>query len=163
MAPMGDDLLGIYLNDHLAGSVIGYELVKRAHSSNEGTPLGDLLGRLVGEIAEDRRALIGVMDALGIRRNPAKQAGGWIAEKLGRLKPNGSLVGYSDLSRVLELEGLTLGITGKLALWHNLEALAATDERLSTAPIDEVIERSERQLRDLREHRLEAARIAFGG
>ncbi|MQA98716.1 MAG: hypothetical protein GEU78_00240 [Actinobacteria bacterium] len=159
---MSEDLLGIYLNDHLAGSVVGHELVKRTHASNEGTPLGDFLNLLAEEIEEDRRALTDVMDRLGVRRNPAKQAGGWVVEKLGRLKPNGRLLGYSDLSRVLELEGLTIGITGKLALWRNLQALAQVDERLATAPIEEVIRRSERQLRDLQEYRVEAARTAFG-
>jgi NADH dehydrogenase/NADH:ubiquinone oxidoreductase subunit G len=46
-----------------------------------------------------------------------------VAEKLGRLKLNGRLRGYSPLSRLLELEGLLIGITGKIALWKTLEAL----------------------------------------
>jgi hypothetical protein len=158
---MGEDLLGIYLNDHLAGSVIGYEIAKRCRSNNDGTPLGDFLGTLVTEIEEDRRALEQVMDRLGVRRNPAKQAGGWVVEKMGRLKLNGRLFGYSDLSRVEELEGLTVGVAGKLSLWRNLEKIAATDERLVSAPIAGVIERSERQLHDLEKHRVEAALVAF--
>jgi hypothetical protein len=158
---MKDDLLGIYLNDHLAGSVVGHELAKRCRSNNAGTPLGEFLDGLVSEIEEDRRALDEVMDRLGVRRNPAKQAGGWMAEKIGRAKLNGRLFGYSDLSRLEELEGLTVGVTGKLALWRNLEMLAATDERLVTAPIGEVIARSLGQLRDLERHRVEAARTAF--
>jgi hypothetical protein len=43
--------------------------------------------------------------------------------KLGRLKLNGQLRGYSPLSRLLELEGLGMGITGKLGLWKSLAEL----------------------------------------
>ena len=50
-----------------------------------------------------------------------------MAEKLGRLKLNGRLRGYSPLSRQLELEGLLVGITGKMALWKTLAELDAVD------------------------------------
>ena len=47
---------------------------------------------------------------------------GWTGEKLGRLKLNGQLLGYSPLSRLIELEGLMLGIAGKLAMWIALSS-----------------------------------------
>ncbi len=34
------ELLGIYLNDHLAGSTVGVELVRRSLKQNEGSELG---------------------------------------------------------------------------------------------------------------------------
>ena len=61
------------------------------------------------------------MDRLAIRRSAVKPALGWLAEKLGRLKLNGQLHGYSPLSRVVELEGLCIGISGKIELWRALE------------------------------------------
>ncbi len=60
------------------------------------------------------------MDGLGVSRDRFKPIGAWVAEKVGRLKPNGQLRGYSPLSRVLELEGLAMGITGKKGLWEGL-------------------------------------------
>ena len=60
------------------------------------------------------------MERLGVKPNRLKDAGGWTAEKLGRLKPNNSLLSYSPLSRVVELEGLVIGVTGKLALWESM-------------------------------------------
>ena len=39
--------------------------------------------------------------------------GAWTAEELERLKLNGQLAGYSPLSRLVELEGLAVGIEGK--------------------------------------------------
>jgi hypothetical protein len=38
-------LLGIYLNDHLAGATIGLELSRRARGSNEGNEYGEVLER----------------------------------------------------------------------------------------------------------------------
>ncbi len=54
------------------------------------------------------------MEKLQVKRDHLKVLAGWVAEKLGRLKPNGQLLGYSPLSRLVELEALALGITGKL-------------------------------------------------
>ena len=158
---MNEDLLGIYLNDHLAGAVAGYEVAKRSLSSNQGTPFEPFLERLVGELQEDRRVLEQVMDRLGVRRNPAKHAGAWLAEKAGRLKFNGRLLGYSPLSRVIEFEGLTVGVAGKLSMWRNLMEVAAYDERLVGIPFPDVVTRTEGQRQALEENRLEAARIAF--
>jgi len=65
------------------------------------------------------------MEELGVPRSRLKPAIGWLGGKLGRLKPNGQLRGYSPLSRVVELELLLLGITGKLRLWRLLDELVA--------------------------------------
>jgi hypothetical protein len=44
-------------------------------------------------------------------------------EIASRLKANGRLIGYSPLSPVLELDGLIMGITGKLEIWRSLQAI----------------------------------------
>ena len=119
---MDTKLLGIYLNDHLAGSVVGVELAKRAASNNEGSELGDFLAELAEDIEEDRDTLKSVMNHFGVTENRVKMPIAWAAEKVGRLKPNGQITGYSPLSRLIELEGLALGVTGKLALWRSLAA-----------------------------------------
>jgi hypothetical protein len=62
-------LLSIYLNDHLAGSVVGAQLVRRAAQSNEKTSYGESLARLAQEISEDREALEELMRRP--RRQPA--------------------------------------------------------------------------------------------
>jgi hypothetical protein len=153
------DRLSIYLNDHLAGSTVGIKLAKRAHASNQGTPLGDCLERLVSEIESDRRTLERVMAELGIRPNRLKAIGAWGAEKLGRLKLNGQLTGYSPLSRFLELESLYLGITGKRELWRALHRTLGND--LMAFDFDELGRRAERQAGEVEEHRLEAAQPAL--
>ena len=149
--------LGIYLNDHLAGAIAGSELAKRAARSNEGTPLGAFLDRLTTDIDEDRRALETLMSDLGVKRDLVKDAAAWMAEKVGRLKLNGRLVGYSDLSRLVELEGLSLGVEGKLAMWRNLSRVRQRYAALEHTNIEELIQRAEAQRRELEEVRQEAA------
>ena len=82
--------LDIYLNDHLAGAMVGVELSRRVAKSNRGTPAGEFLERLHREIREDRQTLQGIARALGADSSPMKPAFAWMAEKAGRLKPNGS-------------------------------------------------------------------------
>jgi hypothetical protein len=76
-----------------------------------------------------------------------------------RLKPNGALVGYSPLSRVLDLEGLTMGITGKLELWRSLDASVKGD--LSGIDLARLIERAEDQRDRVEDLRIRAAREAL--
>jgi hypothetical protein len=156
---ISDRLLAIYLQDHLAGATGGLELARRAASSNEGTPLGDFLERLADEIGEDRETLKEIMAALDVGEDRVKNALGWGTEKLGRLKPNGQLTGYSPLSRLVELEGLHVGIAGKLSGFQSLRTIFG--EELDGRNLDGLISRAERQLEELAEFRLEAARLAF--
>jgi hypothetical protein len=154
-----DRLLAIYLQDHLGGATGGLELARRAAGANEGSPLGEFLERLAGEIEEDRDVLIEIMESLGVSQDKVKNALGWGAEKLGRLKPNGQFTGYSPLSRVVELEGLTVGVRGKLSLFENLRATSG--QEVAGRNLDGLIGRMNRQLEELTEHRTEAARVAF--
>lgn len=120
--------LAIYLNDHLGGATGGVELARRLRSSNrDDAVFGEPLARICGEIEDDRATLERTIERLGISRSRLKPAAGWVAEKLGRLKLNGQLHGYSPLSRVLELEGLLIGITGKISVWSTLAELEAAE------------------------------------
>jgi hypothetical protein len=150
-------LLRIYLDDHYAGATLGLALARRALRNNRGTPLGDFLERLAGEIAEDREALRGLMETVGVRPSRVKPALAVVAERLGRLKLNGRLLSYSPLSRLLELEGLLLGVTGKRSLWRSLRQL----DRDLGVDLDELERRAEAQLAELERRRDGAARLAL--
>jgi hypothetical protein len=120
---MDRKLLAIYLNDHLAGSVVGENLAKRIARQNEGNEYGRKVGEIAREIKEDQATLLDIMRRAGVRRKQIRLAMARVAEPVTRLKPNGRLIGYSPLSRVLELEGLIMGITGKLEMWRSLQAI----------------------------------------
>jgi len=152
-------LLAIYLNDHLAGATGGVELARRARSSNRGTSLGETLATLCGEIEADQRTLEQVMERFEVKRNRSKVAAAWAAEKLGRLKLNGRLSGYSPLSRLLELEMLQIGIAAKLALWQALERTQSV--KLAQFDLAGLIERAQSQRATVEGLRLDAARAAL--
>lgn len=155
-------LLATYLNDHLAGSVAARELVRRAAGSNKGTSYGAFLKRLGREIDEDHDALLALMGSLDVGVDRAKVAAGWTAEKLGRLKPNGRLISYSPLSRVVEFEALLLGVRGKLAGWEALEELRPQEPAMAAADLPLLIKRAEKQLSQIEEHRRRAVLEALG-
>jgi hypothetical protein len=153
--------LAIYLNDHLAGAIAGFELAKRATRNNKDAPLGDFLSQLATDIDEDRQALENLMRDLGIQKDLLKDAAAWVGEKVGRLKFNGKLVEYSALSRLVELEGLSLGVEGKLAMWRNLSQIREKHPTLTSSNLEELVRRAEAQREELENFRLEAARKAL--
>lgn len=154
-------LLRIYLNDHLMGSVGGVELTRRCLRNNRGTPLGTFLEQLLEEITEDRASLEQLMARMEFPRDRFKLTAATLAEKAARLKLNGRLVGYSDLSRVIELESLCGGVALKSRLWRALRHVATTHPQLAAMDFDPLIERASSQLDGLEGHRLEATNRAF--
>ena len=80
-AGRGPRLLGIYLNDHLAGATGGLELARRVARSSLMPADARVLQRLAAEIAADRQALLKIMAALGIPARSYKRYAAWIGEK----------------------------------------------------------------------------------
>ena len=153
--------LATYLNDHLGGSATGRQLAQRALQANRGNEYGVVLEDIVRQIEEDVASLEMVMDRLGVKPDRVKEAMGWTFEKVGRLKLNGQLLGYSPLSRLVELEGLMLGITGKRAMWVALSSVLAGDPRLDGTDFDHLAERAREQRRTVERLRRQAAREAL--
>ena len=158
---MADDLLGVYLNDHLAGAAAGTELSEKLRDNNQGTELGTFMAALHRDIEQDRATLEELMGLLEIERHRVKQAAGWVLEKLTRLRLNPALSGSADLTRMLETEALSLGIEGKQAMWLALKEAAARDQRLAGTDYDRLIERASSQRQALEPHRVAAALQAF--
>jgi hypothetical protein len=181
---MPGSLLAIYLNDHAAGAAAGADLAGRLAAENRSDPrFAGALERLAGEIREDRDTLRALMEELDVGIDRAKQLVAWTAEKAGRLKLNGRLLGYSPLSRVEELEALRLGVTGKRMLWIALDelsvAVSASRRRgaergsdrlrlvagaaaaLPAGGVKALIERAERQLEAIEDCHARAIRAAF--
>ena len=172
-------LLGIYLNDHLMGATGGVELARRflkahpapAEESGSGTPdsrppdhqpsASEGFRQVADEIVEDRAALLRIMETLKVPIRRYKAGVGWIAEKVGRLKSNGSILRRSPLSDLVELEALRTGVEGKAEAWRVLRTLADSDERLDAAWLDNLLDRARRQSQTLEELRLRTAARVF--
>jgi hypothetical protein len=155
------ELLGTYLNDHLAGAAAGVELAEKLAAANEGTPFGTAVAAVADEIKADRETLQGLMERLGIGKSTVKQATGWVFEKVTRLRLNRQLAGSDDLTRLLETETLSLGIEGKAAMWLALKDAGGLDADLGRADFDRLIFRARQQREALEPYRLEAAAGAF--
>jgi hypothetical protein len=158
--PSPSKYLATYLNDHLLGATAGTELARRAARENQGSELGTFLTGLAREIEDDRDTLLALMSELGVSPDRLKVAAGWTAEKLGRLKPNAQLRGYSPLSPLIELEGLLTGIQGKIAMWR-VVAEVAQELGLDRARFEALAARAERQQADVERHRLEVGHRAL--
>jgi hypothetical protein len=153
--------LAIYLRDHFAGATAGLELAKRVSQSARGTETGPFHDDLVRRIAADREVLRDIMSRLGIAPSSIKNGLAWTLEKAGRLKLNGRILRPSPLSRLVELETLALGVTGKRALWRSLAAIKTADARLASVDLDALIASAEEQATELERHRLQAAEQAL--
>lgn len=145
------ELLGIYLNDHLTGAMAGSELARRISRTHPE------LRELAAEVEADREELLDVMRGFGIAPRPHKAAIGWLAEKAGRLKLNGRLIGRSPLSDVVELESLQLSVEHNGAMWRVLRALPDADKER----MDRLLLRAEGQADLLEQHRIRIAPKAF--
>lgn len=147
-------LLRIYLCDHFARATGCLGLARRIERNHQDEAYSPPLTAFVEEIAEDREALRRIMRDLGFAVQPAKSALAWAAERAGRLKPNGRLVGRSPLSSVVELESMRMGVEGKASCWRTLRVLADEDSRLSASELDALVERAEEQAKRLEEMRV---------
>lgn len=146
--------LAIYLNDHLAGATAGVGRARMVRQANEGGEFASQLAKVCREIEEDRATLLSIMEDLGVGRSRIKPALGDLGERIGRLKPNGRLRGHLPLGRVIDLEVLLLGITGKLRLWRLLEELLDGE---TEADLPALITRAEAQRTRVEELQVRAA------
>jgi hypothetical protein len=156
------DPLDVYLNDHLAGSAAAVELVERLVANNEDEALDTFLTDLGREIEADRTTLKTVMERLGVQPSTPKQVAGKVLETLSRLRLNERITGSPEVSRLMELETLSLGIEGKLALWRSLDQVAGRRPELAAFDLPALMSRATQQRSGLEPFRLEAAARALG-
>ena len=159
---MADRAIDTYLNDHLAGAMLGTDLAEQIRSHNDGTPLGEVMTSLAPQIEEDRQTLIELMGRMQITRNPAKQAGAWVTEKVSRVKLGGLTSGGPELGTFLALESLALGVQGKLSLWTALQQVADRHPALGSVDLDELTDRAQNQYDIVERERITAGRRILG-
>ncbi len=158
---MADKAMEVYLNDHFAGAMFGSDLAKLIASQSEGTGLAAPAGQLATEVEEDRQALAGLMERMGVAKNPVKQATTWLAEKFSRVKLTGLSSGESELGLFMALETLSLGVEGKASMWRALKDVADRYPALEVGELDALITRAEAQRQVLETERIAAGRRTF--
>ncbi len=158
---MADKALDVYLNDHLAGAMLGSDLAEQIRTQSRGTALGQLMDSLAPQIEQDRETLIELMARLGTSKNPVKQATAWIAEKAGKAKFSGMTSGDPELGTFMALETLALGVRGKACMWTALKQVADQHQPIASMNLDELIDRAHSQQDALERERLLAGTRAL--
>jgi hypothetical protein len=151
--------LDSYLNDHLAGSISALELIAHWVEVHKGEALGSFFVETEREIKADQDTLRDVMRTLGIEESKVRQAGAWVAEKVGRARLMIAGDEQGSLGLVLTLEGLIMGVTGKKLMWRSLAA--AKLPRLKSYNFEEPQRRAEQQIERIEAERIPAVSQAF--
>lgn len=121
---MATDALLTYLNDHLAGSTAALQLLDHLVEESDAGDNRRFFSTLRAEIAEDRNLLEDLVRRVGDRPSALRNLGGWLTEKVGRLKLKLDDPAGDSLKDLEALEVLALGIHGKKALWNALAIVA---------------------------------------
>ena len=153
--------LAIHLNDHRALVTGELALTRRARSSRVGTRLGHDLTHHLGEVGTDLDLVDALLRETGGRTDHVKSVAARVAERVGRLKLNGQLVGSSPLGGVVELEVLVASCHARSTLWSTL----LDADVVATPFVDEVTARRDAtgaQVDRLAGHLRDAVAEAFG-
>jgi len=153
--------LASYLNDHLAGSISALELITHWAEAHKGEPVGSFFVETEREIKADQETLRDVMSTLGVEESKVRQAGAWVAEKVGRARLMIAGDEAGSLGLVLTLEGLIMGITAKKLMWHALAIVKLPE--LNGYNFEELQRRAEQQVDRVEAERISAVREAFSG
>jgi hypothetical protein len=155
------ELLTTYLNDHLAGSVAGLQLVDHLAEITSGTERERFFVALGREIHEDQETLRQLLRQIGGKESAARKAAAWLTEKIGEAKLRLDDPGDGALRLLEALETLELGIQGKAALWRALDAVADAIPQLASADLVLLWRRAQDQIQRVEAQRLQVAKMAF--
>jgi hypothetical protein len=150
------DPLKTYLNDHLAGAGLALDLLEAMRDGHKTESLGRFAESILVEVAKDRDTLQQLAVRIGAGPNTLKEFGAWLAEKTSRMKLGGAV---GDFEVFEALEFLSLGIQGKLSLWHALQEVP--DSRLGYLDLAHLVTRAESQYEQVEARRLSTAATAL--
>jgi hypothetical protein len=153
------DNLATYVRDHLGGAKIAIQILEAMRDQHDDQKFRVFAEGLLEEVEADDHTLRLIAEKIGSGPSVAKQAGGWLLEKLARLK-----LGHTDSTNFEmfeSLELLALGIQGKSCLWKALQAASRFDSRLHGYGFDEFISRAQRQYDKVESERLRLAQMVL--
>lgn len=158
---MGNEHIGTYLNDHLAGAIAAVELLEHLEDAQKGTPLEKFFNQLRLDVLADRKKLESVMAALEIDQSSVRKASAWLTEKFTELKLRFDDPSKGALLLLESVEVVSIGIEGKRLLWRSLKTTAEKSSRLKLLDYDDLIKRAEEQRDRVERVRLQAVVAAL--
>jgi hypothetical protein len=155
------DRLSTYLADHLAGSVSAAELVDRLLLSDIDLVVAGALKQVAESIQRHQQVVRQLLEQRGRSEDRRKHLAAWVVEKLSR--PALPVEDDDEFGLLRALEGLLLGMRGRVAMWQALEAIQPSHPELMALDARALCREAEDQLHMMDRHRLEVARIALRG
>lgn len=147
--------LATYLHDHLAGAELAVELLNVLCRDHAGTPVGEYAAQQSIEVNADVQVLKNLIESVGGSGYALKEAAGWIAAKVSRVKLAHS---GGDLFSTFEaLEVLSTGILGKRGLWRALAMITEDVAALQKLDLDHLVKRADSQFASTESLRLQLA------
>lgn len=159
---MANSEIATYLNDHLAGSVAGLNMLEHIIQHLEGTPAAANLRSVKSEIESEQEELKGMIEKLGASQSTVRKAGAWLGEKFAELKLRFDDLSGGDFLLFESLEAMSLGIEGKRSLWRALRAAAESDPLLQILDFERLEAQAERQRAIVETLRVQIAVKALG-
>ncbi|GLB65083.1 hypothetical protein NCCP2495_29630 [Dietzia sp. NCCP-2495] len=149
---MATEMLHTYMQDHHAGAAAGIDLFRRVAEDHGDPETRKIVSRIGDDTEDDLKILEELMTLAGTSPSMLKDLPAKAAEKFGQLKPNRRAAERSPLSDLVELEALTLAVTGKTL---GLKALLDIDDpRLPRPTLEKLVERADQHGRELEKLRL---------
>ncbi|KQY59808.1 hypothetical protein ASD11_09785 [Aeromicrobium sp. Root495] len=152
------DLLKHYVRLHLTAMSAGIDLFGRSEGI-EDEEARKLATDVRHQLVEQREALRLVARRIGASEPRLPALAARAGERLGRLKPNGSLVHRTPLTDVVDLEAMHDVACGLVAGWSALQEV--DDPRVDRDKVRRLLAQGQDQVERLRDVHRTAARRAF--
>ncbi len=153
--------LQTYLNDHLAGAAGALQLLGHLNDHAQDAGFAAFCRALREDVQGDAEELRGLMKRLELSESVVKKAGAWPAETATEMTLLLQGEKAADLGRLQALEALSLGITGKKALWEALVMVQDLSPAWSSVDFPRLIRRAEEQYERVEIVRRATARLAL--
>ncbi len=150
-----------YLQAHYAGACAGVDLFARSARGQRDQEIGDVLRELHEQIEADRESLRDIMRDLGVAPHVLLTIAARAGERVGRLKPNGSLLHRTPMTDLVEVEALHDAVASKAAGWKALLAVVDAVPQLERKTLEMLLDRANLQLDRLSDVHAVVARRAL--
>lgn len=150
-----------YLSDHLAGAVSAVELMQHVETVYANTDTARLIAGVRTDVEADLQTLQSLAAKLNVTESSPRKAAAWVGARMAELKLHLDDSSNGPLYLLEALDGLAMGIDGKLALWHGLAAASADTPGLRGTDYAHLAQRAQEQRERIEPARLDATRKLF--
>lgn len=159
---MHNENLATYLFDHFAGSEAALEMMENLEKVYPDSQVATVVARIRPELEYERDVLRKILDAMQAKPSTTRRVAGWLSEKVVEFKLRVDDPSSAALRLLESVEMLSIGISGKIALWKALDGAKSAEPVLLDVDYQRLLEMANTQHALVESVRMNAAREAFG-